>query len=75
MDTARVLVYLDDQSEPIADYVPPVAVSLDTHELADGEHRLRIEAQDRSGRVGICHVLRNVGHREQFILRDVQVQR
>jgi hypothetical protein len=56
MDTARVRIYLDDKSEPIADYVPPVAVSLDTHELADGEHRLRIEAQDRSGRVGIRHV-------------------
>ena len=29
---------------------------LDTLQLADGEHRLRIEARDRSGRVGIRHV-------------------
>ena len=53
MNEARVRIYLDDGATPIADYVPPVTVSLDTNELADGEHRLRIEASDRSGRVGI----------------------
>ncbi|MBS0325647.1 MAG: cytochrome C [Proteobacteria bacterium] len=56
MDEARVRIYLDDAIEPIADYEPPVRVSLDTHELADGEHRLRIEARDRSGRLGVRHV-------------------
>ena len=55
-DEARVRIYLDDGAKPIAEYVPPVTVSVDTHGLADGEHRLRIEARDRSGRVGIRHV-------------------
>ena len=56
MDAARVRIYLDDATDPIADYEPPVTVSLDTHLLADGEHRLRIEARDRSGRIGVRHV-------------------
>lgn len=56
MDEARIRVYLDDGAEPIADVAPPVTLSLDTHGLADGEHRLRIEARDRSGRTGMRHV-------------------
>ncbi len=56
MEEARVRIYLDDGAEPVADYVPPITVNLDTHGLADGEHRLRIEARDRSGRVGLRHV-------------------
>ncbi len=79
MDEARIRIYLDDGSEPIADYEPPVTVSLDTHRLADGEHRLRIEARDRSGRVGVHHVefqVRNgpgitlTGLRPDAIVRD-----
>ena len=32
------------------------AVSLDTKSLADGEHGLRIEAQDATGQVGVRHL-------------------
>ncbi len=56
MEEARIRVYLDDGAEPIADYAPPLTVSLDTQQLADGEHRLRIEACDRGGRIGVRHV-------------------
>lgn len=49
----RIRVFIDDQSEPIADYRPPAEVALDTTGLADGEHRLRIEAQDTTGSIGV----------------------
>lgn len=49
----RVVVYLDDDSEPLLTYEPPVRFELDTSELADGPHRLRIEAYSRTGEKGI----------------------
>ncbi|MDE2572049.1 MAG: cytochrome C [bacterium] len=55
-EAARIRVYLDDAPEPIAVYVPPAAFSLDTSKLADGEHALRIEANDATGRLGVRHV-------------------
>jgi hypothetical protein len=55
-EESRIRIYLDDKLEPIADYEPPVTVSLDTHALPDGRHRLRIEARGRNGRVGVREV-------------------
>lgn len=55
-DEPRIRIFLDDQTEPIAEYAPPVAVNLDTHGLPDGRHRLRIEARSHSGRVGLREV-------------------
>lgn len=43
-DAERVAVYLDDGTEPIAEYAPPARISVDTTQLSDGEHELRIEA-------------------------------
>lgn len=56
MPDPRVRVFLDDRQEPIADYMPPASVRLDTKPLTDGEHRLRIEALDRMGERGVRHV-------------------
>lgn len=49
---SRVRIYLDDKPEAIADYEPPVAVSVDTHALTDGWHRIRIEALGHNGAIG-----------------------
>jgi hypothetical protein len=57
MAEPRIRVFLDDRAEPIADYRPPAEVALDTKSLADGEHRLRIEAQDATGQTGMRRVL------------------
>ncbi|MGH6680107.1 MAG: cytochrome C [Bradyrhizobium sp.] len=62
MSEPRIRIFLDDQQEPIADYRPPAEVALDTRDLADGEHRLRIEAQDTTGQVGF--------RRMQFLVRN-----
>lgn len=48
----RIRIYLDDQTVPIAEHAPPATVSIDTRKLPDGEHRLRIEAQDSTGAIG-----------------------
>ncbi len=44
--THAVRIYLDDGAAPIAEYDPPARFELDTERLADGPHKLRIEAVD-----------------------------
>ncbi|TAM87246.1 cytochrome C [bacterium] len=55
-EAARIRVFLDAGAEPIADYAPPASFSLDTTQLRDGEHALRIEAFDATGRMGIRRI-------------------
>ncbi len=43
-DKSRIEVYLDDDTEPIAVYRPPVRFTLDTNTLTDGKHSLTIKA-------------------------------
>ena len=52
----RIRVFIDDEPEAVADYRPPAQVTLDTTALPDGEHRLRIEAQDATGQIGVRRV-------------------
>ncbi|MGH7081309.1 MAG: hypothetical protein ACREFV_02450 [Acetobacteraceae bacterium] len=56
MPDPHVRVFLDNHAEPISDYVPPAEVTIDTKALPDGEHRLRIEATDRTGAVGVRNI-------------------
>lgn len=51
-----VSIYLDDAAEPIARYRPPGRIQLDTREIADGEHIMRVEAVDEEGIVGVREV-------------------
>ncbi len=48
-----MLVYLDDATEPLLNHRPPVRFELDTSQLEDGDHRLRVEAYDSMGRKGV----------------------
>lgn len=43
-DTNRIEVYLDNETEPIAVYRPPVRFTFDTNTLDDGKHKLTIKA-------------------------------
>jgi mono/diheme cytochrome c family protein len=52
-DKSKVIVYLDDEKEPLLTYRPPVRFELDTSALEDGKHQLRIEAFDSNGRRGV----------------------
>jgi len=52
-DQTRVDVYLDGGEQPIVSYRPPVSFELDSTQLEDGQHVLRIEAFDSSGNKGV----------------------
>ncbi len=49
----RIDVFLDDDPTPLASYSPPLRFELDTTQLADGRHTLRIEAYDSNGTKGV----------------------
>jgi hypothetical protein len=53
MEKPRVRVYLDGDTQPIADQELPTEISLDTAGLSDGPHRLTILARGESGREGL----------------------
>lgn len=51
-----IVVYLDDSTEPLLTESSPAELKIDTRQLEDGEHSLRVEARDRRGRKGIRHI-------------------
>jgi cytochrome c553 len=53
---ARIRVYLDGSREAIADSAPPASVTINTTNLPDGEHVVRIEALDKAGQTGVRQV-------------------
>jgi hypothetical protein len=56
MENARVRVYLDDETQPIADQELRSEVSFDTSSLADGPHKLTIRAQNEHGHEGVKEI-------------------
>jgi hypothetical protein len=62
MEKPRVRVYLDDVDQPVVDRELPAEVSLDTTELADGAHLLKIVARGESGSEGV--------HEVPFVVRN-----
>src|SRR5690348_8916118 len=56
MEEARIRIFLDDNPKPIANDVLPAQIALDTLGLEDGQHRLRIYASDRTGKVGMREI-------------------
>jgi len=52
-DPVSVKIYIDAATEPVAAYRPPARFHLDTRQLRDGDHLLRIEAVDAVGNVGV----------------------
>ena len=52
-DKRTVKVFLDEESQPFAEFTPPVKFVLDSTKLTDGKHRLKIVAKSSSGVEGI----------------------
>lgn len=44
-----VKVFLDEESTPFAEFIPPVKFLLDTRKIPDGKHTLRIVARSSNG--------------------------
>jgi mono/diheme cytochrome c family protein len=49
----RIHVFLDDEQQTRAILNPPATFELDTTQLSDGHHRLRVQAIDDNGTVGV----------------------
>ena len=52
-DKSSVIIFVDDDPQPIGSFQSPINFELDTRKLVDGEHLLRIVSKDPSGKEGI----------------------
>lgn len=61
-DKSKVLLFVDDDVQPIAEMYAPVQFELDTRKLTDGEHILKLVSKSPTGREGIKKI--------KFIVRN-----
>ncbi len=52
-DKSKIIVFIDDEVQPVAAFISPVNFELDTRKLTDGKHTLRIVSKDPTGKEGI----------------------
>jgi len=55
-DKSTIYVFIDDEKEPVAEFVAPVQFELDTRKLVDGEHKLKIVSRDPNGKEGVRYI-------------------
>ncbi|MEC5157162.1 cytochrome C [Chryseobacterium sp. MP_3.2] len=52
-DRTKVLLFIDEDLQPIANLETPIVFDFDTSKLTDGEHTLKIISKSPTGREGI----------------------
>lgn len=52
-DKSKIIVFIDDEEQPIAAFTSPVNFELDTRKLVDGKHMLKIVSKDPNDKEGI----------------------
>lgn len=52
-DKAKIILFIDNDVQPIAEFVTPIQFEFDTSKLTDGEHTLKIVSKSSTGREGI----------------------
>ena len=52
-DKSKIVVFIDDEEQPVAAFTSPVNFELDTRKLVDGKHTLKIVSKDPTGKEGI----------------------
>ncbi|MCF2501324.1 cytochrome C [Dyadobacter chenhuakuii] len=52
-DKSTVILFLDKEQTPIAEFISPVNFELDTRKMVDGKHELKIISKDPTGKEGI----------------------
>lgn len=52
-DRSNILIFIDDEPLPIANFTTPVSFELDTRKMVDGEHVLKIISRGPNGKEGI----------------------
>lgn len=61
-DKSKIMLFIDDDVQPIAELLTPVQFELDTKKLTDGEHILKLISKSPTGREGIRKI--------KFIVRN-----
>ncbi|HEU0126308.1 MAG TPA: cytochrome C [Daejeonella sp.] len=61
-DKSKIMLFIDDNVQPIAELLTPVQFELDTRKLTDGEHILKLVSKSPTGREGIRKI--------KFIVRN-----
>lgn len=62
VDKSKIILFIDGDSQPIAELITPVQFELDTRKLTDGQHSLKIVSKSPMGREGIRKI--------RFIVRN-----
>lgn len=52
-DKSKIILFIDEDTQPIAELTAPVQFELDTRKLTDGEHTLILVSKSPTGREGI----------------------
>lgn len=52
-DKTHVVLFIDDDPQPLAELETPIVFDFDTSKLTDGEHELKMVSRSPSGREGI----------------------
>jgi hypothetical protein len=52
-EKSSVIIFIDNEPQPVGTFLSPINFELDTRKLVDGEHFLRIVSQDPQGKEGI----------------------
>lgn len=52
-DKSTVVLFLDEDQTPIAEFISPVNFELDTRKMVDGKHTLKIISKDPTGKEGL----------------------
>jgi len=52
-DKSKIILFIDNEAQPIAELIAPVQFELDTRKLTDGEHTLILVSKSPTGREGI----------------------
>lgn len=52
-DKSKIILFVDDDLQPIAELFAPVQFELDTRKLTDGDHTLKLVSKSPTGREGI----------------------
>jgi hypothetical protein len=55
-DKSTILIFIDEDTKPVAEVLSPVSFELDTRKLTDGEHTLKIVSRDPAGKEGIRRI-------------------
>lgn len=50
---SKILIFIDDATVPVGEFFAPVEFELDTKNLVDGQHSLKIVGKDPAGKEGI----------------------